>query len=152
MLMKLPVSQSTSAHQTRGSCDASPHLRTFIVEDSPIIRENLIATLEETTPVQVVGSAADEGAALRWLEDANHGCDLVIVDVVLQGGSGLGVLRSAELHRIGRRCVVLTNYATPDMRTRCLELGAERVFDKSNELDDLIEYCAHMAGGHGGRA
>jgi DNA-binding NarL/FixJ family response regulator len=102
--------------------------------------------------VQVVGSAADEGTALRWLEDANHACDLVIVDVVLQGGSGLGVLRSAELHRIGRRCVVLTNYATPDMRTRCLELGAERVFDKSNELDDLIEYCTHMAGGQGGRA
>ena len=32
-------------------------LKTYIVEDSPVIRENLIATLEELLPVEVVSCA-----------------------------------------------------------------------------------------------
>jgi two-component system OmpR family response regulator len=32
-------------------------LRTYIVEDNPTIRENLIATLEELANIQSVGSA-----------------------------------------------------------------------------------------------
>jgi len=41
--------------------------------------------------------------------------------------------------------VVISNYATPDMRRKCLELGAARVFDKSREIDDLIAYCSSLA-------
>ena len=37
--------------------------------------------------------------------------------------------------------VVLSNYATEDMRKRCAQLGADAVFDKSNEIDALVEYC-----------
>ena len=42
---------------------------------------------------------------------------------------------------------MLSNYATPDMRRKCLELGADRVFDKSNEIDALILYCCRLADG-----
>jgi hypothetical protein len=31
------------------------------------------------------------------------------------------------------------------MRRRCQELGADRVFDKSSELDELIAYCLDVA-------
>ena len=40
---------------------------------------------------------------------------------------------------------MLSNYATPDMRRKCLELGASRVFDKSNEIDALILHCNRLA-------
>ena len=46
-----------------------PNVNTFIVEDSPIILDNLVATLEELAPVTVVGSARDEASAVRWLAD-----------------------------------------------------------------------------------
>jgi uncharacterized protein YdcH (DUF465 family) len=39
---------------------------------------------------------------------------------------------------------VLTNYPSPDMRQRCAALGADRLFDKSRELDELITYCEGM--------
>ena len=42
-------------------------LKTYIVEDSPVIRESLIATLEELVPVKVVGTAEDEATAMQWL-------------------------------------------------------------------------------------
>jgi DNA-binding NarL/FixJ family response regulator len=122
-------------------------LNAFIVEDSPVIRESLIAALEELAPVLVTGTAEDERSAVEWLADAEHACDLVIIDIFLKQGSGLGVLRAAS--DLGRpmSLVVLSNYATPDMRRRCLDLGASRVFDKSNEIEALIQYCTGLAEG-----
>ncbi len=68
----------------------------------------------------------------------------------LKTGSGLGVLRSASALQPPLNLIVLSNYATPDMRRKCLELGAARVFDKSNEIDSLIQYCARLADGETG--
>lgn len=122
-------------------------LKTYIVEDSPVIRENLIATLEELVDVEVVGSAKDEFTATHWLQQTDQVVDLVIVDIFLESGSGLGVLRAAQLqaHTRPRKMVVLSNYATQDLRRKCAELGADRVFDKSHEIDALIAYCGRLA-------
>jgi DNA-binding NarL/FixJ family response regulator len=124
-------------------------VKTFIVEDSPIILDNLVATLEELAPVQVVGSAPDEEGAVNWLTADGRSVDLVIIDVFLKAGSGLGVLKRAAQGNLPGKRVVLTNYATTEMRKKCLELGADRVFDKSNELDDLVMYCARLSDGDG---
>lgn len=123
-----------------------PVLTTFLVEDSPVIQQSLIATLQELTPVNVVGVAADEQAALLWLSDSDHVAELVIVDIFLRSGSGLGVLRAARQRWPERHMVVLSNYATTDMRTTCLALGAQQVFDKSTEIEALILYCQTLAG------
>jgi DNA-binding NarL/FixJ family response regulator len=125
-------------------------LKTYIVEDSQVIRENLIATLEELVPIELVGTAEDEATAVRWLTQPSHPVDLVIVDIFLKGGSGLGILRAAQGLPTKARLIVLTNYASKDMRRKCLELGASRVFDKSNEIDALIAYCEQLAGGEAG--
>jgi DNA-binding NarL/FixJ family response regulator len=122
-------------------------LKTFIVEDSAVILENLIVALEELTEVRVVGTAADEEAAVAWMRNEAGRFDLVIVDVFLNSGSGLGVLQAANQMSSHSRRVVLTNYATMEMRKRCMELGADRVFDKSGELDQLINYCGRIADG-----
>jgi len=122
-------------------------LKTFIVEDSPLIRANLVATLEELATVAVVGTAKDEATALEWLGNAEHAVDLAIIDIFLKAGSGLGVLRYASGLPRSAKLVVLTNYATVDMRRQCLALGADKVFDKSEEIDALIQYCGRMAPG-----
>ena len=122
-------------------------IKTYIVEDSQVIRDSLIATLEELVPVTVVGTAEDEASAVAWLTRAGNEADLVIVDIFLKSGSGMGVLRTLQLMRRGRKVVVLSNYATQDVRRKCLELGADRVYDKSNEIDALIAYCGALASG-----
>ena len=125
-------------------------LKAFIVEDSPVIRENLVAALEEMAPIDVIGTAEDESGAVAWLGDPENRCDLVVVDIFLKSGSGLGVLKAAAASPSNLKLVVLSNYATPDMRRKCLELGADRVFDKSNEIDALILYCCRLADGSTG--
>lgn len=128
-----------------------PPLQTYIVEDSPVIRESLIATLEELGPVQVVGTAEDEATAVHWLAAGHCQVDLVIVDIFLKGGSGLGLLRAAQALPHRHKLVVFSNYATADIRRKCMDLGADQVFDKSNEIDALIQYCGWLAAaGHAG--
>jgi two-component system OmpR family response regulator len=116
-------------------------LRTFIVEDNATIRENLIGTLEELASVVPLGWAEGEKEACAWFEDHRGEWDLAIVDLFLKQGSGIGVLESCQQRTRNQRLIVLSNYATEDMRKRCAQLGADAVFDKSNEIDALVDYC-----------
>jgi DNA-binding NarL/FixJ family response regulator len=119
-------------------------LRTYIVEDNATIRENLIGTLEELASITALGWAETENEAKAWLGGNEGQWELAIVDLFLKQGSGLGVLEACRDRSASQRVVVLSNYATADMRKRCLQLGADAVFDKSNEIDALVEYCIQL--------
>ncbi len=116
-------------------------LITFLVEDNLTIRENLIPALEDLANARVVGFAETEEVAASWLTEHRNEWHLAIVDLFLREGSGLGVLASCRARKRHQKVVVLSNYATRDMRERCMAMGADAVFDKSTELEALIEYC-----------
>ena len=116
-------------------------LRTYIVEDNATIRENLIGTLEELAEVQAIGCAETEDEGKEWLTTHGGQWDLAIVDLFLRQGSGLGVLAACKERLAEQKMVVLSNYATPDVRMRCAQLGVDAVFDKSNEIEALVDYC-----------
>ncbi len=116
-------------------------LKAYLVEDNPIIRDNLIAALEDLACVETVGHASTESAGVAWLSSNATDWDLAIVDIFLQEGSGLGVLEKVRPSAPSKHLVVLSNYATPSIHTRCLQLGANQVFDKSKDIEALIEYC-----------
>jgi DNA-binding NarL/FixJ family response regulator len=122
-------------------------LKTYIVEDNATIRENLIGTLEELASIKALGWAETENEAKLWFAQHDGQWDLAIVDLFLKQGSGLGVLEACRGRASGQRVVVLSNYATTDMRKRCMQLGADAVFDKSNEIDALVDYCIQLAEG-----
>ena len=127
--------------------------RAYIVEDSPTIRENLIETLHELALVDAVGTAETEYEGKQWLAQNDEYWDLAIVDLFLKQGSGLNILEACRCRRPGQKMVVLSNHATRDVRWRCAQLGADAVFDKSTEIDALIDYCVKQRvkaepGGH----
>ena len=88
-----------------------------------------------------VGWAEGEREAIDWLCNDSNDWDLVIVDLFLKQGNGLGVVAACRSRASGNRLVVLTNYATPAVRERCMALGADAVFDKSNDIEKLVEFC-----------
>lgn len=114
--------------------------RAYIVEDSPTIRDNLIETLKELAGVEPVGMAETEHEGKRWLA-RNDGWDFAIVDLFLREGSGLNVVEAVRGRRKDQKVIVLSNHATRDVRWRCQQLGADAVFDKSTEIDALVDYC-----------
>lgn len=116
-------------------------LKTYIVEDNALIRDNLISTLEELASVVSVGTAEDENQGISWLTDSHNDWDLAIVDLFLRQGSGMGVLAACKNRSPRQKVVVLSNYATADIRQRCSYLGADAVFDKSTEVEALMAFC-----------
>lgn len=117
-------------------------LKVFIVEDNALIRNNLMETLNEMLGVQILGYAATEHAARDWLSGHRRDWQLLVVDLFLLEGSGLGVINYCVGRSPQQRVVVLSNYATDEIRFRCLASGADAVFDKSTELDQFLAYCA----------
>jgi len=117
-------------------------LRAYLVEDSSTIRDNLIATLKELAQVEPVGTTESEHEARRWL--AANPWDLAIIDLFLREGSGMNVLEACRQRLPGRKVVVLSNHSSRDVRWRCQQLGADACFDKSTELEALVDYCARL--------
>lgn len=116
-------------------------LKTYFVEDNATIRENLIDTLEELARVQAVGQAETQSEGKLWLDTHPGEWDLIIIDLFLKQGSGLALLAAVRQRSPLQKAIVLSNYATLEIRERCAALGADAVFDKSNEIDLLISYC-----------
>ena len=116
----------------------------FLVEDSPTIRDELIPALRELANVRVLGFAEGEREATQWLKAHGATCHLAVVDLFLKEGSGLGVIGACKDTHTPPHIVMLTNYATTEIRRQALALGADAVFDKSTELMELFAYCSRI--------
>ena len=125
---------------------AHPPLKVFLIEDSELLQELLSDMLIELEGIDFCGCANGEAEALRRL--AETPVDLVIIDIELKQGSGIGVLDALQTDsdRYGNpRKVVLTNYAHATMRQRCEHFGMDAFFDKSLHINQLIDYVVDAA-------
>ncbi|KQP04497.1 hypothetical protein ASF45_13840 [Pseudorhodoferax sp. Leaf265] len=120
-------------------------LAVYLVEDVEIIRDSLIEALEDLAGARIVATAQDEAGALAWLRRHPSAWKLAVIDLFLTQGSGIGVLKAIANRGADQHAVVLTNYATADIRQRCMNAGANRVFDKSTQLEEFLDYCRGLA-------
>jgi two-component system response regulator DevR len=120
----------TSARQ-----DAS--LMVFLVEDSLAIRARLAATIRAIEGAELVGEAGTVEGAIDGIR-ATHP-RAVILDLQLEDGSGLDVLRAVHPFAPALHVAVLTNYATDQHRRACMNAGAEYFLDKSSDFPRIRE-------------
>ena len=101
-----------------------------------------LATLPDC---QVVGHAHSEFEAVGMLDQLEP--DLVIADMQLHQGSGLGVLRHirAQAREPRTTVVILTNFSTEDFHDRSMLAGADAFFDKTLEFDRFLNFLAATA-------
>ena len=128
--------------------DRSLPLKVVLIEDSLLVQQTLGAVLGELAGVEVVGGAADEYSAIELIQRQQP--HLAILDLELQAGSGLGVLRalSRTPERFGRpRAVVFSNHAQRVVRERCFALGVDGFFDKASQMADLVAYVREATPG-----
>ena len=123
---------------------AQPY-RVIMVEDSSAIRETLTHAVETSGLVTIVGFAETPDEAWRALQSTP--ADAVIVDLHLRSGTGFDLLtRLRDAPGLAHLVIiVLTNYAAPAFRQRCLALGAQYFFDKSLEFGRVISILDDLA-------
>lgn len=71
--------------------------------------------------------------------------EVAVVDLFLREGSGAGVLDYCRNRRERQKLLVLTSLSTPELLKKCKSWGGDRLFDKSNQLDDLLAYCSELS-------
>ena len=120
-----------------------------------IYRQRLVETLgglgsdlkarRFATNVAIAFVADTEGEAVRML--AAEAWDVVILDLQLRSGTGLGVLKAMHDWRndAPRTAIVFTNYGFPQYRDRALALGAQHFFDKAKDLEALKGLLLQLA-------
>lgn len=119
-------------------------LKIFLIEDALRIRSLLIEVLQSTGKIEVVGYADNEREALCQLRAIEW--DIAIVDIALPEGSGLSILDA--LKKDGRNYgarLVLTNNPSLALKARSIALGATAFFDKSCEIDELVNYLQSIS-------
>jgi DNA-binding NarL/FixJ family response regulator len=135
-----PYPDSTTMVAAEGTVS---QLLVLVVEDSKIVRERLIRLLSTVPNVRVVGEATTVREAVDKIGE--FAPDVVTLDLRLEDGTGIEVLR-AVVGTDARPCMaVLSNYGDEQSRRECLALGADYFFDKSLELTDLRELLAELA-------
>lgn len=122
-------------------------VRVFLVEDMKHVRDVLLDLLAAIGDFRLVQSTATEAEAKLWLTENPGGWDLAIIDLVLDQGSGIGVLPRARAvaDRAGGNVVVFSDYASDGIRGHCRRLGADAVFLKS-QMQDFMQYCSDLGG------
>ena len=109
-------------------------LQVFHADDSSLMRER-VAGLLESAAMTVVGHAETPQYAIEGILAIHP--DVVVLDVQLDGGSGLQVLRAVRRVAPGIAFVVFSNHSDPAYRKRYLDEGAHAFLDKSTEFDQL---------------
>ena len=119
-------------------------LRVFLVEDLQRMRGLLGELFDSMGGFTVVANASTEAEANLWLDEHPGGWDVAVIDLVLEQGAGMNVIRRCKSDPAGGRIVVFSSYATPGVRQHCLALGADAVFDKS-ETGAFIQWFHDLA-------
>lgn len=117
----------------------SKQLTVFLADDSSLIRERVVALLAANGMV-VVGQASTPAGSIDGILSARP--NVVVLDVQLDGGSGLEVLRAVRAAAPQIAVVVFSNAASPAYRKRYLSDGAAGFLDKSTEFDQLAQAVA----------
>lgn len=107
-------------------------MKVFIVEDRTIMLENLSSILSGIPGVTVVGHAADETSAVGCI-DVLHP-DLVILDISLKNGVGIGMLERLKKRHPGIKAMVLAGCTDEVYVDRCKRAGADYFFDRAFQL------------------
>jgi DNA-binding NarL/FixJ family response regulator len=109
-------------------------VKIFLADDSSLIRARVAAMLGAPA-MTIVGQAETPQACIDGILATRP--DVVVLDVQLEGGHGLDVLRAVRPAAPQIAFVVFSNNSGPAYRKRYLGAGAVSFLDKSAEFDQL---------------
>ena len=119
--------------------DSNGSLKVFLADDSQQIRQR-VNSLLANAHMAIVGEGATPDSCIEGILSSHP--DVVVLDVQLEGGSGLQVLKAVRSQDPAVAFVVFSNNSAPAYRKRYLGEGAVRFLDKSTEFDQLAQAVA----------
>jgi DNA-binding NarL/FixJ family response regulator len=120
-------------------------IRLILVDDHEIVRRGLIALLEASGQITVVGDAGDAAGALELAQRVDF--DVAVLDIRLPDGSGVDVCRSIRDAKPDAHCLILTSFSDDEAFDAALVAGARGYVLKDIRSNDLISAVQRVAKG-----
>ncbi|MFI6319894.1 response regulator [Nonomuraea sp. NPDC050556] len=115
-------------------------IRLLIVDDHPVVRAGLRGMLEAAEGIGVAGEASSGDEAVVRARELEP--DVVLMDLRMPGGDGVGAISRIVAERPSTRVIVLTTYETDTDIVRAVEAGAAGYLLKDTSTADLLSAIA----------
>lgn len=120
-------------------------MKIMLVEDHELTRRQMASLIEREEDMKVVAQAVSGEESLG--RDAQHEPDVVVMDVLLPGMSGVDACRKLLGIRPAARVLVLSNYSGNALVQAVLEAGALGYVRKDRAFEELIPAIRAVAAG-----
>ncbi|MFZ0013411.1 MAG: response regulator transcription factor [Acidimicrobiia bacterium] len=120
-------------------------IRVVVADDHPIVRQGVVALLENESDIEIVADVADGRAALSAVlaEDP----DVVLMDLRMPEMDGVEATKAVRERRPEVAVLVLTTYDTDEAIVRAVEAGAAGYMLKDSPTEDLVDAVRRAAAG-----
>lgn len=112
-------------------------IRVLIADDHEVVRSGLKSLLAGTE-IKVVAEAATGSAAIKYVME-NDDVDVVLLDIRMPDGDGLGALGRIKLEKPQLPVLMLSTFDNPTYVARTVALGASGYLLKGCTREELIE-------------
>lgn len=120
--------------------------RVLLVDDHPVVRRGLRELLESQTNLRVSGEAASEAEALE-AAGRDPAPDVALVDVNLQSGSGIALVRQLRSQHEKLPVLVISMHDEVLYAERALAAGARGYVMKQVPDAEMLDAVRRVAGG-----
>ncbi|WP_420733948.1 response regulator [Brevibacterium luteolum] len=120
-------------------------IRVIVVDDHPVVRDGVIATINAAPGLEVVGEAGDGHAAVQITAALSP--DVVVMDLRMPGGAGVEAICEMRARGLTADVLVLTTYDTDSATVAAIEAGATGYLLKDASAETLIGAIRSTAAG-----
>lgn len=120
-------------------------IRILIVDDHPVVREGLVAVLEDEPDFEVVGLAGSAEEALSLAKIARP--NVILLDLELPGMNGVDAIPHLAVAAPDARVIVLTAYDTEERVLGAIQAGAGGYVLKGAAATEIAHAIRAVHGG-----
>lgn len=120
-------------------------IRVLVVDDHPVVRDGVSATISAAPGLEVVGQAADGPQAVDMAAALQP--DVVVMDLRMPGGGGVDAVRAMKERGLRAGVLVLTTYDTDSDTVAAIEAGASGYLLKDASAQTLLNGIRATAAG-----
>jgi two-component system NarL family response regulator len=115
---------------------ACPPIRVLVVDDHVMVRQGLVAVIEQPGDIHVVGQASNGLDAVALYGELAP--DVTIMDLRMPGLDGVQAIERIRRGQPQARIILLTTFDGEDDIYRALRAGAKAYLLKDGTVDDLL--------------
>ncbi|HEY2101731.1 MAG TPA: response regulator transcription factor [Chthoniobacterales bacterium] len=127
------------------SAEQSVKSRIFVVDDHPVVRDGLRGLIEQEHDLVVCGESGEAAGALAGIQSAKP--DIVLVDLSLQQGSGMELLKDLAVQEPSLPVLILSMHDEMVYAERALRAGARGYVMKGSTSQQVITAIRRVLSG-----